>query len=152
MIKSVVQVAGLLLLCGALGACSQSGEEAVQEAENDVFAIHDKVMPFMDDVMSLRKQLKGRMATLDSTKASGSATETVRIDEEREQAKRLIRDLTIADSLMSDWMANYKNDTIAKLSSDDALRYLEQQKESITDVQHKLTTSIKDAKQFLEKP
>lgn len=150
MTKFVFTVTGLLAISSVFMAC-QSGDEAVKEAENEVFGIHDEVMPKIDDVFRLRKQLNQRIAALDSLKATGSAAAVVRMDEERQQAALLSRNLTVADSLMSNWMGQYKNDTLTELSSDDALRYLSEQKEQITDVKAKVTTSIEQAKEFLGK-
>lgn len=131
-------------------AC-QSGDDAVKEAENEVFAIHDEVMPKIDDVFRLRKQLNQRIVALDSLKATGSAAAMLRMEEERQQAALLSRNLTVADSLMSNWMGQYKNDTITKLSSEDAMRYLTEQKGQITDVKTKVNTSVEQAREFLGK-
>lgn len=151
MTKFVFSVAGLFLISAIFSAC-QSDQEAVKQAENEVFAIHDKVMPKIDDVMKLRKQLNQRIASLDSATATGSAAGTLRTDEEKEQARLLSRNLTNADSLMMGWMSHYNGDTLAKLPPNDALRYLSNQKDQITDVQTKLNTSIDQARQFLGKP
>ena len=150
MTKFVFNVAGLLLL-SVFGWSCKSDQEAVKEAENDLFAIHDKIMPKTDDVMKLRKQLNQRIMALDSTTTTGSAAGTLRTDEEKEQARLLSRNLTNADSLMMDWMSHYNGDTLAKLSPDNALRYISDQKDKITDVQTKLNTSIEQAQQFLGK-
>lgn len=150
MINSVRTLTGLVALSVTLWSCT-SDADAVKEAENEVFALHDEVMPKMDDVMRLRKQLNQRVTALDSLKASGSAAATLRTDEEKEQATRLSRNLTEADSLMMDWMSRYNGDTLTKLTSADALRYLADQKDKITDVKAKLNTSIEQAHQFLGK-
>jgi Mg2+ and Co2+ transporter CorA len=150
MTKFVCSVAGILISSAFFGAC-QKGEDAVKEAENEVFAIHDEVMPKMGDVMKLRKQLNQRISALDSTAATRSAAGALRTDEEKEQARLLSRNLTNADSLMMNWMSQYKGDTLTKLSPDDALRYLSEQKEQITDVKTKFNSSIDQARQFLDK-
>ncbi|MVM32654.1 viral A-type inclusion protein [Spirosoma sp. HMF4905] len=149
--KTTRIIAVLVAFSGAFGACN-SGEEAVKEAENGVFAIHDEIMPkVMGDLVKLKKKLQKRITSLDSLKASGSAAATLRVDEEKAQATRLNQDLLIADSLMNEWMAHYNGDTLAKLSSDKALTYLAAQKDQITDVKKKVNTSIEQAKQFLGK-
>lgn len=148
MTKFVFTVAGLLSISASFLGC-KTDEDAVKQAENDVFAIHDEVMPRVSDVLKLRKQLNQRISSLDSTQASGSAAGTLRTDEEKEQARLLSRNLTNADSLMMDWMSRYNGDTLAKLPPADALRYLSEQKDKITDVKTKLNTSIGQARQFL---
>ena len=140
-----------LLSISCLCWSCNSGGDAVKEAENDVFAIHDEVMPQTGNMMKLQKQLKQRMASLDSLKATGSAAATLRVDEDKEQAMRLSRSLKVADSLMMDWMGRYNGDTLAKLSSEEALNYLAAQKDQITDVKTKVNASIEQARQFLDK-
>ncbi|WP_338876815.1 viral A-type inclusion protein [Spirosoma sp. SC4-14] len=150
MLKPILQLVGIFSLAFLWVACNQSDEETVRQAENDVFAIHDDIMPLIDDVMKMRKVVKARIASLDSAKATGTAT--LRLDEERDQAQRIVRDLNVADSLMMRWMDQYKNDTIASLSTKDALRYLDQQKEQISDVKTKINNSLSEATTFMAKP
>jgi|SRR5919202_408898 hypothetical protein len=150
MIKLSLTVASLITLSAFLSSC-KSDEETIKQAENEVFALHDEVMPKMDDLMKLRKQLNQQISLIDSLKATGSAAATLRSDEEKEQAIRLRRNLNEADSLMYYWMDHYVGDTLAKLSTDEALRYLADQKEKITDVKTKYNSSIEQAREFLGK-
>ena len=150
MVKTVFSLAGFALLSGLFLAC-KSDEEKIKEAEDQVFLVHDEVMPKIDDIMRFRKQLRQRVAAMDSSASTGSASGTLRNDEEKEQALRISRNLTEADSLMNDWMGQYKGDTLAKLKLDDAMRYLDQQKNSITDVKTKVNISIEQARQYLGK-
>ncbi|GAB4013003.1 hypothetical protein GCM10028808_30700 [Spirosoma migulaei] len=144
-------LAVLLAVSGAFWSC-KSGDDAVKDAENEVFALHDEIMPkVMGDLVKLKKQLKKRVTSLDSLKSSGSAAASLRVDEDKEQAARLDQNLTIADSLMTEWMAHYNGDTLAKLSSDEALNYLAAQKDFLTDVKKKVNTSLEQTKQFLGK-
>ncbi|QKZ14355.1 viral A-type inclusion protein [Spirosoma sp. KUDC1026] len=140
-----------VLLMGAMVSACRSGDETVRNAEDEVFAIHDDVMPQLDDLLQLRKQLSQHIASLDSLKATGSAATSIRTTEEKNQAARLLQNLTVADSLMMNWMARYNNDTLSRISTDDALHYLAAQKDQITDVKTKVNTSIEQAQQFLEK-
>jgi len=141
----------VLLGLGSVVSACQSEDETVRDTENEVFAIHDDVMPKLDDLLRLRKQLSQRIASLDSLKGTGSAAAAIRTTEEKNQAARLLQNLTVADSLMMNWMARYNNDTLARISTDDALRYLAAQKDQITDVKTKVNTSIEQAQQFLDK-
>ncbi len=148
--KQFISFATIVMMSSAFWACG-SNEGAVKEAENDVFAIHDEVMPKVDKIMKLQKQLRQRISALDSLKATGSAVATLRLNEDKEQAMRLSHNLTIADSLMMDWMSGYNGDTLARLSSEKALNYLAAQKDQITDVKTKVNASIEQASQFLDK-
>lgn len=128
------------------------GKESVKAAENEVFAIHDELMPkVMGDLVTLKKQLNQRITSLDSVKASGSTAAVLRTDEEKTQAIQLNQNLTVADSLMNHWMAQYNGDTLDKLPSDQALYYLTNQKDIITDVKTKVNSSIEQAREFLGK-
>ena len=147
--KPTLTIASLFVLSGLFWACNS--QDAVKEAENEVFAIHDEIMPKMDDLMKLKKELTTRISSLDSLKASGSASATLRVDEDKEQATHIKRNLVVADSLMMDWMSQYKGDTLAKLSSTEALNYLAAQKNQILDVKTKYNNSLEQARQFLGK-
>lgn len=146
--KTTSTLAFLLIGSILLSSCN-SDSDTVKKTENEVFAVHDEVMPKIGDIMKLKKQLNQRITAIDSLKATGSAATALRSDEEREQAKRLLQDLTIADSLMMGWMSNYNSDTLAKLSSDEAMTYLADQKDQINDVKTKVNSSIEQARQFL---
>lgn len=148
--KFSLTVVSLLTISPFFWACTSS-DNTLKETEDGVFAIHDEVMPKISTIMKLQKQLRQRVSMLDSLKATGSAATTLRTDEEKEQAVRLSRDLTVADSLMMNWMNTYNSDTLAKLPSDEAIRYLSKQKDKINDVKTKVNTSIDQTNQFLGK-
>lgn len=147
--KTVLVVAALLATGSIVSAC-KSKEDAVKDSENEVFAIHDEVMPKISDMIRLQKQLNQRITFLDSLKGVTTGATAVRATEEKEQVARLSRSLVVADSLMTGWMSSYDGDSLAKLPPEDALRYLSAQKEQITDVKTKVNTSIEQARQFLE--
>ena len=148
--RTCVLFVGSMLVVGPLVSC-QSDEKAVKEAEDKVFAIHDDVMGKMGDMMKLKKQLNQRVATIDSTRQTGSAAGTLQADEERAQAMRLRKNLTDADSVMMGWMSGYNGDTLTKLPTDGAMRYLSDQKDQIDDVKTKVNSSIEQARAFLGK-
>jgi hypothetical protein len=141
----------LLACLIAFASCQNGGsQDAVKTAEADVFKIHDEVMPKMSDIMKLQKELKNRISATDSAaNGSGTPSTALRSDEDKEQARMLVRRLTEADSLMMDWMSNYKGDTLTILKPEQAMQYLELEKQKVTDVQKKINTSIADAKKFL---
>lgn len=139
-----------LALTSILMACSSSN--AVETAEKDVFAVHDELMPKMDDLAKARRALQARLTSLDSVATTGSAAATLRRDEERDEVRRLLRNVSVADSLMLDWMGQYKSDTLATLPDEDALRYLDAQKVKITDVKTRLNASLEQSRQYLAKP
>lgn len=132
----------------ALVSCNQEKDQ-VQEAEKEVLTIHDEVMPKMDDVMKLKQGLTARIARLDSMQEDGVSSTT--LAEERLKATDLSRQLVLADSLMMEWMYQYRGDSAKALPSDQALQYFSKEKEKITVVKEKTLKSIQEAEGFLKK-
>lgn len=147
-----IALALLTLACGPSGSDKKEGTEqaaSVEQLEKDVFAVHDEVMPRISEIMKLKKDLNGKLVTLDSLKQA-SPSEAVRIDEQKEQGRLIVRHLTEADSLMMDWMHRYNGDTLKALPEADAVRYLNSQKEIINDVKKKINQSVGDAQSYLK--
>ena len=119
----------------------------LDKAEMAVMAVHDEVMPRVDDMMKLKKQISARVAKLDSLEST--PTERVRADEEQAQGRLIVRRLTEADSLMFAWMSQYRGDTLKKLPEAEALRYLDGQQKKVDDVKSKVNQSIQEAKAYL---
>ncbi|OIN57426.1 hypothetical protein [Arsenicibacter rosenii] len=150
--KLVLSFSVTILASGFLFSCGDSGQqEAIDKTEKEVFAVHDEVMPKIGEIMKLRKELNQLVGKEDSLAAT-SASATLLSDEKKAQASLLSRQLGEADSLMMAWMNGYNADTLKKLESADALRYLEQEKGKVTNVKEKINSSIADARRFLGKP
>lgn len=154
--KTILPTIGLLLALTACGTSEKNGHEGhemaeagtpIDKAEKDVLAVHDEVMPRIDNIMKLKKQLNGKLTALDSMR--GTPTETVRVYEQKAQVRQLVRRLTEADSLMMDWMSRYNGDTLKKLPEADALRYLAEQKQLINNAKTKINQSIEQAQTYL---
>ncbi|WP_019987044.1 hypothetical protein [Rudanella lutea] len=144
--KYTFVIAGLLL--GTM-ACQNDQSEAIKAAESEVFKLHDEVMPLtMNEIPKLQKALRSRISTLDSL-TNRQPSEQVRNDETKEEISRINRSLSQANESMDVWMSQYNGDTLTKISGDEALRYLADQKEKITDVNKQVNESIKQARQYL---
>lgn len=130
-----------------LQACSPEGDKA-QELDKEVLAIHDEVMPRMDDIMSLQRKLTGKVTELDSLQQEGVSSTT--LAEQRQKAHDLHRQLSQADSLMMEWMYNYRRDSALALSAQEAVGYFEKEKEKIKLVKEKTNRSISEAEEFLK--
>ncbi len=157
--KTKLPIIGLVVALTACGTNEKSGHEGhdmatadagtpVEKAEKQVLDMHDEVMPRIDDIMKLKKELNGKLTALDSMQ--GTPTETVRVDEQKAQVRQLVRHLTEADSLMMSWMSLYKGDTLKKLPEADALRYLAGQKQLIDNAKSKINQSIEQAQTYLK--
>lgn len=136
-----------LFISFAFVACNQ-GRERVEETEEEVMTIHDEVMPKMQDVMNLKKQLSAKLLELDSLQQEGVSSNT--LAEQKMKALELSRDLTLADSLMMDWMYQYRGDSAKALPAGDALLYFRLEKDKISDVQKRTNQSLEAAREFLK--
>ncbi|MEZ0539847.1 viral A-type inclusion protein [Fibrella arboris] len=157
--KQVILITSLIATLMACGTKEKSGHEGhdmamdeantpIGKAEKEVMDAHDEVMPRIDNIMKLKKELNGKLTALDSMQ--GTPTETVRVDEQKAQVRLLVRRLTEADSSMMSWMDQYNGDTLKKLPEADALRYLAEQKKLINDAKSKINQSIKQAQTYLK--
>lgn len=126
----------LLIATSTLACQSNADTEAVAKLEADVMAVHDEVMPKMEQIMNLQADLKKRTETDSITRAT---------------ADSLGRALNEADKAMSDWMAEYKTDAVKTLPPAEARTYLEGEKRKIEAVKEKTNRSIDAAKAFLQK-
>ncbi len=142
-IKTVVSS---LLIFGTI-ACNQEAEQ-VASLEKEVLAIHDEVMPQMTDIMKLKRQLSTKISELDSLQQEGVSSTT--FAEQRLKASDLNRDLTVADSLMMQWMYTYRGDSAKVLPAKEALIYFQSEKEKISEVKLKTDQSVQAAKEFLK--
>lgn len=143
-------IAFSILACGPANKTEETKEvgSPIDKAEMAVMAVHDEVMPQVETMMKLKKQVNAQIAKLDSLEAT--PTERVRADEEQTQGRLIVRHLTEADSLMFGWMNGYNGDTLKKLPEDDALRYLDGQQKKVDDVKAKIKQSIEQAKTYLK--
>ncbi len=144
----------IVLISLVLFRCAPSDSQRVEQAEKDVFALHDTVMTHMGDLLKAKKQLRQRIAQLDSLTAGSpdrvSPTERVRADEQKAEAQRLYTRVDEADMGMMSWMENYKSDTLKTLPPAEALRYLASEKTKINDVNVKINTSLRQSRTFLD--
>ncbi len=136
-----------LFILFAFVACNQ-GRERAEETEDEVMAIHDEVMPKMQDILNLKKQLSAKLLELDSLQQEGVSSNT--LAEQKMKALELSRDLTLADSLMMDWMYQYRGDSAKALPTGDALLYFRLEKDKISDVQKRTNQSLEAAREFLK--
>jgi uncharacterized HAD superfamily protein len=141
------QVIAVMVLV-SLVACDGNSDK-VKELETQVMDVHDEVMPKMDAVASLSRQLTAKIGELDSLQLEGASSNT--LAEERMKAIDLKQQLSISDSLMMEWMYNYDADSAKSLRAEKALEYYNSELNRISEVKEKTLKSIKDAELFLKK-
>ncbi|MDQ6481417.1 hypothetical protein [Dyadobacter sp. LHD-138] len=114
----------------------------------EMLAIHDSIMPHMDQVMNLKKQLGDDIKTTDSLiKIKSTSLLTAR----KEEAQKLHGQLDSADKAMMGWMHEFKFDTLKSLEKTAAGAYVADQKKKIENVRVLMNKGIADAAQFVEK-
>lgn len=129
-------ITGLFLAC--IWACGGESPEIKQEdsLRNEVFAIHDEVMPKMSDIV----QLKGSLIEL----PTDSTNET--------EIKSAHNQLEKAEDAMMAWMNNFKAPEKLRDTQghEEIMAYFENEKLEITKVRDLMNNSIANAKRILE--
>ena len=128
----------VLVLFYSLVACSYKKnniEKAKVHAslEDYILAIHDSVMPYMDEIMKLQKQLIAKAANNNSDSAKYMV---------------IAKDLHLADSAMMAWMHGYDPIKENMLEAEEK-EYLLEQKEKILKVQKMTNESLARARKAL---
>lgn len=131
----------LILLIGVV-SCIKSKENNSQDAPTDdpnkvlynqVMDIHDEVMPRMDDIMKLKRELK---QTIENSASL--------VPEKRKEIEHKILQLDSAGKAMMDWMADFRPEDY---TGDDLRAYLESEMERIKKVKETMLEAIEKAKQ-----
>ena len=124
-----------------LGSCGQD-KAAIEQAEKEVFAIHDEIMPQMGQLMEYKKTLSYEITALDSLlkiKANDS------LQKRKDNALAISSTLQEADKGMMDWMHGFNAD-YDKLSHEEIMKYLNSEKGKIEQIEIKMKESIANAK------
>jgi hypothetical protein len=153
----------IISVCACTGSNQNSSDTHQEEIHNhadgghhshgdhrafEVMAIHDSIMPKMQDLFNLKKQLVARIAKADSANGKGANTLA---KAEKQEAEAIKSRLEQADESMMDWMRNYNADTLDLLDAEKAADYLAEQKRKIIDVRDRMTSVQRDAEKFLQK-
>lgn len=125
-----------------------SHEHAGDPGTAEIMAIHDSIMPRMDDIMQLKAKVKKEIKSLDSLLAQKSNPGLVA---RRKAATEIVDKLDMADHEMMGWMHQYKADTLKTLTAEQAESYLKDQKSKITDVKKIMESTLEEAALFTSK-
>lgn len=110
-----------------------ASEDQIATLKKEVMAVHDKAMAQMNEMSQLRRKLKETKSEAADTAAYHNA----------------YSDLAQAQEAMMEWMRNFENPDEMEVSLKEKTRYLEDQKEKITDVAEYTDRSINKAKAVL---
>lgn len=122
-------------IIASLTACQKNAEDKQKVMIDEVMAIHDEVMPKMDDLMTLK----------------GSLDSAIKVSPDSAKAKQLYAALDSADNQMMDWMQAYNPDQVKGKSDEEVSKYYAEEKTKISSVKELTNKSIEDAKGFLGK-
>lgn len=117
-------------------AC-QSPKAKEEELAKEVLALHDEVMPKMQDIMRLKKELKKKLNQVDS-----SSNEALLIND-------LISGLEKADKDMMDWMHTY-NGGQDLYTHEEVMAYLNAEKSKMQVIKEETWAAIEEGKLYLE--
>lgn len=120
----------------------------LNEQTEAMLAIHDSIMPHMDKLMDLKKQIKNDVIVTDSLLALKS-TEALKM--RKQEALKITSQLDSTDKAMMNWMHEFKFDTLEKLDKTEAASYIADQKKKIESVREQMNKSLSEANQFIEK-
>jgi hypothetical protein len=115
---------------------SKEKEKEIEKLKSETIAVHDEVMPKMDEIMKLKKSLR---TELDSV----SNDESINI-------KGLIMSLENSDKAMMNWMRNY-DPQMMDMSDEEKIEYLKKQKSAIQEVSAEMKSSISQAEDYLNR-
>lgn len=144
--KQLILLSAIALLCFACG--KDKDQEKVLNLETEVLAIHDEVMPKMQDIETLKATLSQKVQNIDSLQNVGVSGNN--LAEQRIKAVDLKQRLEESDKLMMDWMHEYRGDSAKKLNSQEAVQYFEKEKDKILLVKQTTLKAIQETKTFLE--
>jgi len=143
----ILFVIGLLVM----NACAKTGEQdhsehdtPTEESPNQalydqVMDVHNEVMPRMDDLMKLKRELQDKIANTPDMVA-----------EKKAQMEKMISNLDSASTAMMNWMHEF-NPLPDSTDQEKAREYLESEMERIRKVKSLVTETIDKAKEETSK-
>ena len=133
-----------LLLVLALAACDKGQNSTSEPAETDnpnqvlydqVMDVHDEVMPKMDEIMKLKRELQEQIANTPDM-----------VIERKEQLEKMISNLDSASAAMMNWMHEF-NPLPDTTEQEKAREYLEGEMERIRNVKTLMLETIEKARE-----
>jgi paraquat-inducible protein B len=122
-----------------LVACEEKPKET-DVLYNKVMEVHDEIMPKMGDIMKLKKQLKEKLAELDTA----TEIDRAKIDD----IERAIADLDNSHEEMMGWMRQFDRD-FEGMVNEEILKYLNDQKGRIEKVGQVTNAALQNAQEQL---
>ncbi|MCL6259494.1 hypothetical protein M3O96_10365 [Aquiflexum sp. TKW24L] len=119
-------------------ACAPDKKETNELLKQEVISIHDEVMPKMDELKKLKKDILQKVENLESDSTSNSL--------EIEKLNKIALDLDAAFEGMFVWMRQFKS-TYDEMTPEEVEAYLLEQKLKVQVVNDQIKSSIEAANQ-----
>jgi hypothetical protein len=129
----VFTIALLAAGCGKSTSDDQAGEVAVTDEDElyqKVMAIHDEVMPKMNDIHKLKKQLEEEIKNSPDL-----------VEERKQQIESRIKQLNEANENMMQWMRQF-NPEDYKADKEEYLNYLNEELKSVKKVKEDMLKAL----------
>ena len=136
-LKSILSFSHSLILSVAMVACGSSEKDQEKKIAEEVTAMHDVVMPKMDEIMTAQRDIKAALEKDSTLKTT---------------ADSLNSQLSAADDAMMEWMQKYNPNYYNEgHTHSEILSYYEAERKKIEEVQKQIESGIAATKQFLKK-
>ncbi len=133
----------IVFLLVIVTACNQTAQQQQEEQKRweEMMAIHDEVMPKMADINALSRQLKEKLAVLDTTQT-----------EAQQKLRQTIEALSAAEDGMMTWMAEIEPlSTLRETKKhEEIMTYLAEELKKVTKVKEDMLRSIELGQQALQ--
>ena len=117
---------------------STDGDNPNEALYNQVMDVHDEVMPKMEDIYKLKKDLQDQIANTPDM-----------VVERKQQLERVISNLDSANNAMMDWM--HKFNPLPDSTNQEKVRdYLESEMERVKKVRDLMNESIEKGKESID--
>jgi hypothetical protein len=128
----------LLFISFSFYNCSSKSEK--EQLFEDIMKTHDELMPKLEDISSLSKQLKEKATDESAQSKSGSSNEI----------NKKVSSLHDASASMMNWMRNF-NTSYDTLPEKIAVNYLKEEKMEVEQLKKKMDLAINEAKEAAKK-
>lgn len=151
--KKITTILLSLVAVGMITSCGNQKRKD-QEQEKNLFSesmlLHDEVMPKQEELFKLKKKIYALGAKMDSLKTANPSLDTAAL---RVKITGMSGKIDSAVDNMSDWMHSFTSDLDQKFegkSHEEIMKYLNEGKQSIENVQKEFNQSISDANKLLD--
>ena len=129
-----------------LFSCTSDTDQKEEDLKKEIMAIHDELMPKMDNIQNLKRKLEENRGYLTADSISVDAPRITSAD-----LDSLVQALENADESMMSWMRNYNKFDEPTFTHEEQMEYLHKEKEKIETVRLKIISSILEAENLVER-